>query len=174
MSEGRFLCMRRTTVIAVKKCKSRNELVAKTTHPRHERPLPHTVHLKLCSDPIKRRSTKNDSLQINCSSADTVSFGEQREVACTSVQTITNRTGLSLDWTSPPLLRFTSHRYVAGLGLAHQPSSEFIRGARAAAVCTGESARGVGVFSFLPVIKERDQTAFSARARLPPCGEPPR
>lgn len=100
-----------------------------------------------------------------------MSFGEQREVARTSGQTIPDLSGF-LDCTSPPLLRFTSHRYVAGLGLAHQPSSEFIRGTRAAAVCTGESARGVGFF--FSVIKEREQTAFSARTRLPPCDEPPR
>lgn len=89
-----------------------------------------------------------------------MSFCEQRAVACTRVRTITNRSGLLLDCPSPPLFWFTSHRYVAGLSLVHQPSSEFIRGARAAAVCIGESARGVGFFFLLPVLKDRDQAVF--------------
>lgn len=136
------------------------------------------MHLKLCRDRIKHKSTtttKRDLLQINYSSADTVSFYEQRAVACTRRRTIVNRSGLLLNGPSSPLLWLTSHRYVAGLGLTHQPFSEFIRGARAAAVCTGESARGVVFFSssktrqrsvrapaFLPAVKHFDKSDFSA------------
>lgn len=45
---------------------------------------------------------------------------------------------------------------MAGLGLALQPSSEFIRSARAAAVCTWRKRAQRRVVFVFPVIKERD------------------